>query len=405
MPPEDTSVAEAGRRIVQSGAVDDVRRGRTNRELARGDDAGDADDSREEDRRPARREREERDADRPKYRRKDEADEDPDDRESEDRDEDEADEDEDADTSNREDGEDGDEDDLEDDDADAEDERNRKERMFKVKVNGETLEVPESELVAGYSRGRDYHQKTQALAERGRQFQAGHAQVAKDYHTRLQMVNGVLTQVMNDLVGSMDGPEMRELRAKDQTAWLAAREDYNDRVNKVREYISGLNQEQERHRNAFTEQSTTLQAGLVAQETEQVVKYIPDFLEGKDGKPSGARRLFDYLAKNGFQEAEIMSASDHRYLVTAEKARRYDEMMAKRKDMPKPKPKAMPKRVANGRSEVTSGTTRKDREDRSEFRRATDRLKKTGDMRDGGDAINAYLNREAKRNARRTRGR
>lgn len=43
-------------------------------------------------------------------------------------------------------------------DASAED------RTFRVKVNGEVIEVTEAELVAGYQRQRDYTQKTQELA-------------------------------------------------------------------------------------------------------------------------------------------------------------------------------------------------------------------------------------------------
>ena len=43
--------------------------------------------------------------------------------------------------------------------------------MFKVKVDGEEIEVSQEELLRGYMRQRDYTQKTQQLAEQRKQFE------------------------------------------------------------------------------------------------------------------------------------------------------------------------------------------------------------------------------------------
>lgn len=408
--PDEFGVREAGRQIADSGLADDVRRkGSTNREQAARGGADDADDRDYDDRRSSRRdERNERkdrrrgdDDDRPRSRRQEEPDEEEygDDRADYDEDDRQDDEDDDA-TSNREDGEDGDDDHEDDDDADGDD-RNRREKLFTVKVNGETLRVPESELVAGYSRTKDYHQKTQKVAEVSRNLQAAHAQVAQRYARRLQEVNGVFAGIERMLVGDIDGPEMRELRVKDNTAWLVAREDYNSRISQVRAVIQTLQQEQERHRNDYAQTQAQNGGALVETEAARLMEHIPDWLEGRNGKPSGVKRLAEYLDRTGFAREEYAGITDHRMLLIADKARRYDELMARRKELPARNSKPTPKRIATGKTGVSSGRQLQDRQGSNEYRRARDRAAKTGDMRDAGNAINSLLTREARRESRR----
>lgn len=408
---EKDDVREAGRLIADAGLADDVRRGRTNRERAANGGADDADDRRS-DERPARREkrRDDEQEDRTRSdeqssrrrRRDDPVDDDQVDEDLED------DDDHDADRSNREDGDDGDDqpdderaddDHEEDDDVDGED-RNHKEQLHRVKVNGETLEVPTSELIAGYSRNKDYHQKTAQLAETGRNLKVQHTKVAQMYNQRLQSVNAVMNGVRTMLAGEINGAEMRDLRAKDPSAWMVARQDYDDRIKQVDAVLNHLTQEHERHRSEYdTTQSQTTSAN-VSHEVERLLEFIPDWREGKNGKPSGAQRLAGYLRKSGFQDAEFVDVVDHRMLAIADKARRYDDLVARRSTEPQRKSKPVPKRVTTGKSGMSSGRSGDNARARNDFQKARDKVAKTGDMRDGGDAINALLRRNEKRSSR-----
>lgn len=56
-------------------------------------------------------------------------------------------------------------------DNDESQETNVEEPKYKVKVDGEEIEVTQEELLRGYMRQKDYTQKTQALAEQRRQFE------------------------------------------------------------------------------------------------------------------------------------------------------------------------------------------------------------------------------------------
>jgi hypothetical protein len=59
--------------------------------------------------------------------------------------------------------------------------------IYKVKVNGEEVEVPLTELLNGYSRTEDYKAKTMALADERRQIEAQKATVEQD--VKLQYAN------------------------------------------------------------------------------------------------------------------------------------------------------------------------------------------------------------------------
>lgn len=397
---DNDSVRDAGRRIAESGLTDDVRHiSRTNRERLQGGDTDDADEPAE---RPQRRDRRDRDEDdrQPKSRRQ-EPDEDleEDDQGRQDDDED----DDDADLSNREDDgdEDGEEGDEEDDDADGDD-RNRKD-VHEVKVNGETLKVTLDELKQGYSRTKDYHQKTQAVAAKSRELNQSHAQVAQAYARKLQETHAIVAGLSQMLVGDINSAEMQALRRSNPQEWMIARQDISDRIEGFNAIISNLQQEHERHRTSFTQTQQTNSTALIEQEMEQLSRFIPDWAEGKNGKPSGRERLSAYLDKNGFNRAEYAGITDHRMLAIADKARRWDEMQASRDKMPKPKAKPLPKRIPPGRSEISSGKERERTKDRNEFRTARDRVAKTGDMRDGAAAINALISRDEKRARRRGR--
>lgn len=425
MPNDDISVHEAGRLIAERGLTSDVRRGPTNRELSQGADDTDArydeppvrrrrrqDDEPDEAPRTRRRRDEDDDRDEPRNRRRD--DDDLDDDEDEEprnrrRDDDDEDEDEDdADPSNREDGEDGD-DDLDDKDADDGDDRNeRGERLFKVKANGKTLTVTESELIAGYSRQHDYHEKTTRLARRNVQLNAAHNTVAQEYGQRIGHYAGVVNGLKQILVGELNGAEMQALRQRDNTAWLAAREDYADRLRMADTVFQHLNQEQERHQQATKQRAASQNDAVVEYEIERIQSHIPDWAENRNGKPSGRERLANYLESVGYSKAEYQAVIDHRALLLADKARKYDQLMKKqgsRSEEPRKVAKPVPKRFKPGTSQVSGGRQAQDRREGSKFQQAVRKVKQTGDMRDAGSAIDALLERDSSREARRSRRR
>jgi hypothetical protein len=305
---------------------------------------------------------------------------------------DEAPEDDEAEGSNRDGGDDYGED-SEDDDSDAEDgdegegEDEAEERRadpldkeYEVKVNGKKYTVKARELVAGYQRNEDYHQKTTALAHKGRELTAGHAAVAETYQRRLQRDGAVVAHVRQLLIGDMDSREMEELRARDPNAWMVQRTMMQDRIGKVDTVLHNIQQEHERHVGEFTKQRQQHQAATLEQELETIRRNVADWDD------TGKAALASYLAKNGFTPVELENVTDARHLLIANKARLWDEYQAKKTVEPARKMKAAPKAVQPGQGSIKK-SGHKQAVQRITYQKAREHARKTGDMRDAGRAI------------------
>jgi hypothetical protein len=98
----------------------------------------------------------------------------------------------------------------------------------RVRVDGEDIEVPLSEALAGYSRQADYTQKTQALAEQQRELQ-----YAQTLQRALENNPQATLRLLQDQYGIAPQPAAED---SDDTSWLDDPED-----SKFREYDQRLN--------------------------------------------------------------------------------------------------------------------------------------------------------------------
>ena len=101
------------------------------------------------------------------------------------------------------------------------------EPLYVVKIDGEEVEVPLSELQQGYSRNADYTKKTQALAEQRKEFDALH----QDYAQRVNALNQFAYQLQQE--PSIPEPEIdwERLQHSDPVEWLKQRQLAQDRAN------------------------------------------------------------------------------------------------------------------------------------------------------------------------------
>lgn len=391
MPKDNMSVREAGSAIMDAGLGDDVIQARegqiTERRGRQREDADDAD--------TGRRSRRREDDDAPRGKKKSR-------REVEEVEEDEYDydEDDDADSSNRETGEleEGDEDDEgerdeadegdedADPDADAEegDDAEDDDDLHTVKVDGKEFKVTTAELKAGYQRNKDYHQKTAALASKHRELQGGHGKAAEMYARKLQHLGAIYGGIRHILVGDIDSQEMQQLLASDPQKWQIQRTLMQDRIGKVDQVLHGLNQEHERHVGEFTNTRNANLQQVIDQERALVVQSIPDW----DTK--GKKRLGSYLNRRGFTNAELADVTDHRMLIIADNARKWEEYQASKKKPFKRTSKPAPKSVKTGQGQIKRGSAVK-RKTESAFRQDAAKARKSGDTRDAGKAISHLL--------------
>lgn len=193
-----------------------------------------------------------------------------------------------------------------------------KPRTFKVKKeNGEGFdEVPETELVNGYLRQRNFTVKTQALAEEKRAFQQERDAVTterREYATSL-------TKLREAIEGFAKEPDWKSLKDTMEPAEFAAA--YSDWDINQKE-LAKLKAEEQRAHEAAHADLVERHKELLASEREKLVAAIPEWSDPKIGKQDRADML-EYALNLGFEEAEINSLVDHRAMLLLRKAMLFD---------------------------------------------------------------------------------
>lgn len=282
-----------------------------------------------------------------------------------------------------EDGEGEDEGDEEEADEDAEDEEDDdsdedpdEEPTFKVKVDGEEVEVSQSELLAGYSRQADYTRKAMALADERKAF----AQESEAVRTERQQYATLLDKLKEQVEsGGEKEPDWEKLYAEDRTEWAHQRELHRAR----RERLEAIEAEKERvAQQEQAERQKQLQ-DKVAEERERLQAAIPEMADEKKAKERMEKIRAYAVEKAGFTDEALQGIYDHRAVVVLDKARRYDELEAKGSSAKKKagKRKGGPKTLKPGNTR--SGTNRTSRA----AKEARQRLKSSGDAHDAAHLI------------------
>lgn len=194
-------------------------------------------------------------------------------------------------------------------------------KTYRVKVEGEEIEVPEDELLKGYSRTADYTRKTQKLADERKAMEAEFNAVKTErqrYAEGLKVLESQLTQQEN--------VDWNRLREEDPISYATKKLEARDRQDQL-----ALVQ-QERHRVAqleADEQAKALQ-NYVQAEQARLADAIPEWKDAKVAKAE-KEKLTGYLQGLGYSDAEISQIYDHRAVITVRKAALYDDMMSKAK--------------------------------------------------------------------------
>ena len=208
------------------------------------------------------------------------------------------------------------------------------EPTYKVKVNGEEVEVPLSELTKGYSRERDYTAKTMALAEERKALQSKFASELQQQVEIFEALDPILSEARNI--------DWQALAASDPATYVQLKEAVDSRraaVDQARARIAQASQ-------GNPEAEAAAKAEEAQRETEALIKAVPELAE-PEKLTAFAKSNVDFLIERGFEAAEIADLLDHRALQIIDDARKYREMkkseaeLPQKKVVPKPKAKAL----------------------------------------------------------------
>lgn len=238
--------------------------------------------------------------------------------------------------------------------------------LHRVKVNGQELEVSLDELKSGYSRDSDYRQKTHSLSLERKNLEEEKNVLRQTYDTRIKELDELM-QSANSFISQGSEVDLKAMYEEDPQA--AAKLDFQMR--QQREHLASLRQKSEAVKQQQYNQFLNEQKQLA----EQAIPELANPQKASEIKV----KMRDTLSNYGFNDQEIGSLADHRFLLVLKDAMEY-------RNLKNAKP-IVQKKVVNAPKVVKSGTAKTESSKRSVIQSKLGRLKKSGKIQDAHSAI------------------
>ena len=245
--------------------------------------------------------------------------------------------------------------------------------LHHVKVNGQELEVTLDELKAGYSRDSDYRQKTHSLGMEKRDLETQKESLRQSYDTRLAELNELIATADATVRQRQGSEDLQKLYEEDPTT--AAKLDFQ-----LRQENRQLEEVKARARDAQAKQYEE----FLATQKELAATKIPEFADPNKSDQFKIN-MRNSLRNYGFNDQEIGSLADHRFLMVAKDAMSYQAIKDKRP--------IVAKKVANAPKVVKAGTAKSSTSSgREVIRNKIGKVRKSGSINDAQSAILDIIN-------------
>ena len=240
---------------------------------------------------------------------------------------------------------------------------NSEEPYYAVTVDGTELSVNLEELIQGYQRNADYTRKTQELAQERNQSSEFVERSKKDVEAKLQRLDQLNNAAQAQLQQEYAEVDFEKLYDEDPVE--AARLEH--KMRRKHEQLAQVQQQtQELQSQEFNK--------YLGEQQKLLSQKIPEFMDEQKG-PRFKQQMRDYLGNIGFNDTEINSVYDHRYVMLVKDAMSY-------RNLQKAKPR-IKKKVANAPKVVKGGVAKsKGQADAEAKRQQLSKLRKTGQVRD-----------------------
>ena len=241
----------------------------------------------------------------------------------------------------------------------------QKPSLHRVKVQGQELEVSLDELKSGYSRDSDYRQKTHALAEERRMLDDQKTSLSRSYDGKLKELTDLIGAA-ESYIGQSSKEDLQKMYEEDPTQ--AAKIDFQQR--QQRESFNKLKQQAEVAKLQQYNQYLDEQKRLAATK-------IPEYSDPVKGV-TFKNQMKNTLSEYGFNDQEIGSLADHRFLMVLKDAMEYKNLKSK---------PVTNKKVTTAPKVVKSGTPKMEDSRRAAVKQKIGRLRRSGKINDAQSAI------------------
>ena len=260
--------------------------------------------------------------------------------------------------------------------SEPESEQQEEGTRYTVKVDGKEVEVSLDELRNGYQRQQDYTRKTMEASETRKAAEAEFNTARSERQQYANQLQGI-TQQLQGALQEQAQINWTQLLDSDPVEYLKQQHLYQQR--------------QSAYQNAQTEQSRVTQQqqaeqaqyiqNFVQKQHEELLAKLPDWKDESKAKAEKSL-LVDNLESRGFNKTEISQITDHRMVLLAREAMKYQQLMSKAKAATQ-KVAPLPPKVER------SGTGTSNKPDARSS--AMTRLAKTGRVEDAASVFAQFL--------------
>jgi hypothetical protein len=212
-----------------------------------------------------------------------------------------------------------------DEQQEVEPEAQAEEPRFKVKIDGKEVEVAASELTQGYQRQQDYTKKTMEAAEARKAAEAEIQAARTEREQYSQRLNSMAQQLQGALQEAQN-IDWQQLLETDPVEYLKQQHLFTQRQAALQQ-VQAEQKDSEQKQQA---EQAKAREEFLRQQHQALLDKLPEWKdEGKAQAEKAA--LVKNLQDRGFTSDEISTLADHRLVILARDAARYQELMAKAK--------------------------------------------------------------------------
>jgi hypothetical protein len=194
-------------------------------------------------------------------------------------------------------------------------------QRFTVRIDGKEETVELSELLSGYSRTADYTRKTQAIANERKTLEAEAVKARQERAEYSQLLPKLRAAIE---AGMGVEPNWEELRERDPVRASVEWQRWQERKAK----IATVSAEEARIKAAEAEEMAAQRNAILIEQRQKLLERLPTWKDPKVATKE-SELVTHALKAHGFGDDEL-SIYDHRAMIIALKAAKYDQLMSQR---------------------------------------------------------------------------
>ena len=225
------------------------------------------------------------------------------------------------------------------------------EKLYEVKVNGETIKVSLEELQNGYAKDSDYRKKTSKLSEERKTLEGERQKILEEMNVANQKKSEYVKR-LEEVVGTLKPPkfsdsELERLFEEDPTEYVKAQA----MVTRERERQMKLKSELEKEKQDQAMDYQKKMQVVLKNEQKKLIEKLPQLAD--PNKAENIRNdIKKFLTSQGYTSQELENLTDHRTVLVAYNAMQLDKL--KKAKLDGKKVKRVPRVTTSGSQPISS---------------------------------------------------